>query len=145
MKQHIACAAAGLFVSCQTVVLTICILVHDILSQLIPPSRMEIYSRFWLACFCLKCVCSNSGFDQSEATIYILATAVINTGFCFYLAVTHTTLALHAKRASSVYISFSSDITTKSEDDFNQKKTRHFFKVQIRINSSLAIWAKNKY
>ena len=36
----------------------------------------------------------------------------------------------------SVCISFSSDITAKSEDNFNQnvsKQTRHFFKVQIKI------------
>ena len=40
--EKVACAAAGLFVS--TVVLTVCVLVHDIFFQ-IPLSRMEIYSR----------------------------------------------------------------------------------------------------
>ena len=45
---------------------------HDILFQT-PLSRMDIYSRFWLACFCIV-VWSNSGFKQSEATIYTLAT-----------------------------------------------------------------------
>ena len=44
----------------------------------------------------------------------------------------HAAPVLHAKRAS-VYILFPSDITAKSEDNFNQKQTRHFFKVQIRI------------
>ena len=46
----------------------------------------------------------------------------------------HTAPALRAKQASSVYIMFSSNITAKSEEDnFNQKQTRHFFKVQIRV------------
>ena len=45
----------------------------------------------------------------------------------------HTTPTLHAKRNSSVYISFSSDITAKSEDNFNQKQKRHFFKARPKL------------
>ena len=56
----------------------------------------------------------------------------------------HAAPALHAERASSVYILFSSDITTKSEDNFKQKQTRHFLKYRLGSNSSLAIRVNKK-
>ena len=62
------------------------------------------------------------------------ARAVINKHWILFLSRRHARRASASCQTSlSVYISFSSDITVNSEDNFNQKQTRHFFKVHIRI------------